>query len=147
MSDPATVLRPALKTWLTADTAVIAAFGSNPVRVFKKTPPVNQHPLYVELLGIDVDDDLAECLDATEVTLTTYVTSLTSPPGFEEAEAMCAAVKASYARLETDIGNSPQFTIAGFRVRGVQSRSACFQDATGKSVQGIVTTNLWIDPV
>jgi len=148
MSDPASVLRPALATWLRGDTEVRAAFGANTVKVFAKIPLVNEPMPYVWLAGFDVEDDSAECLDATQVVLQIDVWSLTSPPGFAEAEAIAAAVGAALKRIEEDVGNSPEFSISGFRVVAVQfDRTAYLTDPSdGKTVHAIISATLSVDP-
>lgn len=148
MSDPALVLRPALETWLRADTEVIAAFGSRPVKVYKTLPPVNAVAPYIFIAGLDVADDLAECLDATQVHVQLDVWSLMDPPGFSQAEAIARAAKASLVRLE-DSGDSPAFTIAGFRVTAAQPVSTRYltDPSDGKTVHAVILITLSIDPV
>jgi hypothetical protein len=148
MSDPASVLRPGLADWLRDDTEVIAAFGSNTVKVFAKIPPVNSPMPYIWIAGLEVEDDTAECLEATQVILQVDVWSLTSPPGFAEAEAIAKAVKSALTRMEEDVGNSPEFTIAGFRVVACQhDRTSYLTDPSdGKTVHAIVRATLSVDP-
>lgn len=149
MSDPASVLRPALRDWLATDTAVIGAFGSKTVKVFERLPPVNAGSPYIFLAGFLVDDDAAECLDAVQVELQVDVWSLTTPPGFAEAEAIAKAVAASLLRLEADVGNSPQFSIAGHRVVAVQLGSTQYltDPSDGKTVHAVIRATLSVDPV
>ncbi len=147
MSDPAAVLRPALKDWYRTDAGVIAAFGVKAVKVFSQLPPINEKPPYVLIPGLLIEDDSADCLDAVQVPLDIDVWSLTSPPGFAEAELIAAAVRASTARLADT--NSPAFTIAGFRVVAVQAgRTQYLTDPSdGKTVHAVVGATLSIDPV
>jgi hypothetical protein len=148
MSDPASVLRPALATWLRTDTEVRAAFGSNTVQVFAKLPPVDARAPYIFLAGLDVEADDAECLDASQVILQIDVWSLTSPPGFTEAETIAKAVQSALRRMEEDVGNSPEFSISGFRVVAVQyDRTSYLTDPSdGKTVHAIVAATLSVDP-
>lgn len=150
MSDPASVLRPALATWLRADTEVLAAIGSGAAtRIYSKLPPVNAAPPYVFIAGLSVLDDIAECLDATEVNLQVDVWSLTNPPAFTEAETIAKAVKASLVRMEDNAGNSPGFSISGFRVVSVQPQSTDYltDPSDGKTVHAVIRATLAIDPV
>lgn len=148
MSDPASILRPALAAWLRNDTEVIAAFGVNPLKILSKTSPVNVGYPYVWIAGFDVEDDTAECLDATQVILQIDVWSLTSPPGFAEAEAIAKAVKASLTRMENAVGNSPELTLSGFRVVAVQhDRTNYLTDPSdGKTVHAVIRATLSVDP-
>lgn len=148
MSDPTLELAPALLTWLRADAGVIAAFGANAVRVFDAFPPANQAKPYLLIAGLDVEDDGAECLDAVQVPLQIDVWSLTNPPGFTEARRLARAVQASVRRLE-DTGDSPAFTIAGFRVVAVQLGATRYltDPSDGKTVHAVVGATLSVDPV
>jgi len=148
VSDPASVLRPGLADWLRDDTEVIAAFGGNTVKVFAKVPPINAAIPYVWIAGFDVEDDSAECLDATQVALQIDVWSLTTPPGFAEAESIAAAVRASMVRMADD-GDSPLFSISGFRVVAVQiDRTQYLTDPSdGKTVHAVIAATLSVDPV
>lgn len=148
MSDPSLVLRPALAAWLRTDTEVMAAFGSKQVKVLQKIPVPNDPKPYVFLAGFSVDDDIAECLDATQVELQIDVWSLTSPPGFAEAATIAGAVKASIFRLADD-GNSPPFSIAGFRVVAVEPLSTDYltDPSDGATVHAVIRIRLSIDPV
>lgn len=148
MSDPAGVLRPALADWLRADTGIIAAFGANAVRVYEQLPPTNAHKPYIFLAGFDIEDDTAECLDAVQVVLQLDVWSLTTPPGFAEAEAIAAAVKAALLLMDADAGHSPEFTIAGFRVVAVQANATRYltDPSDGKTVHAVIGATLSVDP-
>lgn len=148
LSDPASVLRPALATWLKTDTEVVAAFGSKTVKVFSKVPPVNESMPYIWIAGFEVEDDSAECLDATQVVLQVDVWSLTSPPGFTEAEAIAKAAKASLTRMESAVGNSPELSLSGFRVVAVQhDRTSYLTDSSdGKTIHAILRATLSVDP-
>jgi hypothetical protein len=148
MSDPASVLRPGLATWLRTDTEVIAAFGAKTVKILSKLPPVNEPYPYIFIAGLDVEDDTAECLDATQVILQIDVWSLTSPPSFTEAETIAKAVKSALTRMEEDIGNSPEFSISGFRVVAVQhDRTSYLTDPSdGKTVHAVIRATLSVDP-
>lgn len=149
MSDPASILRPALADWLRDDTEIVSAFNGNAVKVFARIPPVNAGYPYIWLAGLDIEDDTAECLDATQAILQIDVWSLTSPPSFTEAETIAAAVKASLTRMEEDVGNSPEFSISGFRVVAVQhDRTQYLTDPSdGKTVHAMVRATLSVDPV
>lgn len=146
MSNPSVVLRPALETWFRGDTQVIASFNGKTVKVYKSLPPVNAVAPYIFIAGLTVLDDIAECLDATEVDLQIDVWSLTDPPGFAEADAISTAVKASIFRLQNT--DSPAFTIAGFRVVAVQPISTDYltDPSDGKTVHAVIRATLSIDP-
>lgn len=148
MSDPASVLRPALASWIRTDTEVIAAFGSNTVKVFSRTPPVNAGYPYIWIAGLDIEGDDAECLEASQVILQIDVWSLTSPPGFTEAETIAKAVQSTLRRMEEDVGNSPEFSISGFRVVAVQfDRTSYLTDPSdGKTVHAVIAATLSVDP-
>lgn len=149
MSDPASVLRTALATWLRTDTGIITAFGANMVKVFAKLPPINAGYPYIYIAGFEVDDDSVECLQATQVILQIDVWSLTTPPAYTEAETIAAAIKSALLRMEADVGNSPAFTISGFRVVAVQfDRTSYLTDPSdGKTVHAVINATLSVDPV
>lgn len=148
MSDPSSVLGPALKAWLETDTEVIAAFGSKPVKVFDVLPPPNEGSPYIFLAGGFVIDALADCYDAAEVDLQVDVWSLTSPPGFNVARRIAAAVKASLKRTE-DTGDSPAFTLSGHRVVSAEPLSTNYltDPSDGKTVHAVIAVRLSIDPI
>lgn len=149
MSDPALLLGPALAAWLRADTEVRAAFGSNAVKVLDKLPQPNTPMPYVTVDGTDVDDGLeAECLDAVEVFVTLGVWSLPSDGDRTEARRLCAAIRTSLALMLSSVGHSPEFTIAGYRVRGVYDvRTQYLTDPSdGKTIHGVIAATLSIDP-
>ena len=128
------------------DAGVITAFGSNPVRVLS-IPAVNQPAPYVHIPPFRVENAEAECLDAVDVFVQIEAWSLTSPPGYDEADAICAALNAAMARME-DTGDSPAFTIAGFRVARAQYRATFpVADFSKKTVGRAVTYRLEIDPL
>lgn len=148
MSDPAGELRAALEPWLRTDPGVVAAFGSNRVKVYKTLPPVNAEPPYIFIAGLTIRDEIAECIDAAEADLQIDVWSLTDPPGFAEAEIIAKAVKACLAALEDD-GDSPPFTIADHRVVSVQPISTQYltDPSDGKTVHAVILVTLRVDPV
>lgn len=119
------------------------------MQVFSKLPPVNSIAPYIFLGGFFVDDDSAECLSATQVNLSIDVWSLTSPPGFTEAETIAKAVKAALQRMEEDVGNSPEFSISGFRVVAVQAQGTDYltDPSDGKTVHAVIRATLSVDPV
>lgn len=144
MSDPTDVLGPALKAWLETDTEVIAAFAGKPVKVFNEIPPANEPMPYVLLAGLDVSDDLADCLDAAEVNASIDVWSRTLAP----ARAIAKAVKASIARTE-DTGDSPAFSPSGQRVVVAQPLGTIYltDPSDGRTVHAVITATLSVDPV
>jgi hypothetical protein len=148
MSDPAGELRAALEPWIRSDAGVIAAFAGQTVKVFATLPPVNAVPPYIFIAGLFVRDDIAECMDAAEVDLQIDVWSLTSPPGFVEAERIAKAVKILLAALEDD-GDSPAFTVAGYRIVSVQPISTNYltDPSDGKTVHAVVQLTLTVDTV
>jgi hypothetical protein len=147
MSDPASQLRTAIEAWLRDDTDVIAAFGAKPVKVFKTLPPVNATAPYIFLAGFFVQDEQADCYDAAIVDVQVDVWSLTSPPGFAEAEAIAEAVKASLNR--TDDGDSPAFILADHRVVAVEPVSTQYltDPSDGKTVHAVIAARLSVDPI
>lgn len=149
MSDPASVLRPGLATWLRTDTEIVTAFGSSTPQVYAKLPPINAAYPYIFIAGMDVESDDAECLRASQVILQIDVWSLTIPPGFTEAETIAKAVKSAIYRLQADVGNSPQFSISGFRVVDAQvDRTSYLTDPSdGKTVHAVISATLSVDPV
>ena len=148
MSDPALELGPALATWLRADTEIIAGFGINTVRVFDKLPQPNTSMPYITIDGLDVDDDTAECLDATQVILNIGVWSLPADGDRAQARRLARAVQSALRRMEEDVGNSPEFSIAGFRVVAVQyDRTSYLTDPSdGKTVHAVIRATLSVDP-
>lgn len=147
LSDPSAALRPALAEWLRDDTDVIAAFGANPVRVLSKVPPTNQTPPYAFIPPFQVFDDSAECLDAVEVDVQVEAWSLTTAPGYAEVEALCAALNTAMKRTE-DTGDSPAFSVSGWRVVSAQYISTTpLADLSKKTAGSAVTYRLAIDPV
>lgn len=148
MSDPAGELREALEPWIRADTEVRAAFEGKTVKVYKTLPPVNAVPPYVFLAGFFALDDLAECMDNSEVDLQIDVWSLTDPPGFEEAERIAPAVRGSVLRIEDD-GDSPAFTLDNFRVVSVQPISTTYltDPSDGKTVHAVISVRLTVDQI
>jgi hypothetical protein len=144
MSDPTLELGPGLKTWLEGSTEVIAAFGAAPVLVFDDTPPTNQAKPYLYIAGLDPDDDSAECLDATQVALQLDAWTKTRA----EARRLLRAAKVRVLAMADD-GDSPLFTISGFRVVAVQAvRTQYLTDPSdGKTIHGLLEALLSIDPV
>jgi hypothetical protein len=148
MSDPSAPLREGLKTWIRADTEVVAAFGSSQVKVFATLPTVNTAPPYVFIDGFFVEDDAADCYDGAIVDGNFHVWSLTTPPGFAQAETIAKAVKASIKRTE-DTGDSPAFTLSGYRVTAVELVSTQYltDPSDGKTVHAVIAARLSVDPV
>lgn len=148
MSDPAGLIRNALETWLRGDSGVIAAFGSKPVKIYSTLPPVDAKAPYVFISGVDPDDDLAACMDNAIVNLELGVWSLTSPPGFTEAEAIAPAVKAAVARMEAT-GDSPAFSISGFAIKSAENLSTQYltDPSDGKTVHAVILARLTVDQV
>jgi hypothetical protein len=149
LPDLAGDLREALEPYLRADTGVIAAFAGKAIKIFKTLPPVNATPPYGFIAGLLVREDRAECVTAFEVDLQLDVWSLTSPPGFAEAQAIGAAFVEAVRAME-DVGDSPPaFDLAGWRIVGVGDITATYltDPSDGKTVHGIVTTTLSVDLV
>jgi hypothetical protein len=148
MSDPALELGPALAAWLRADTEVVAAFGSNTVRILDKLPQPNTDMPYVTIDGLDVDDDSAECLDASQVVLNIGVWSLPNDGDKAEARRMAKAIKTAILRMQEDVGNSPEFSISGFRVVAAQyDRTAYLVDPSdNKTIHAVINATLSVDP-
>lgn len=147
MSEPSAELRPALRTWLKADTEVAAAFGVKTVKVFAQLPAPNEGYPYVVLAGFLNEDEAADCYDAVIVNLQVDVWSLTSPPGFAEAETIAKAVKASLRRIE--LGSSPAFTLASHRVVAVELNGTQYltDPSDGRTVHAVINARLSVDPL
>lgn len=143
MSDPTLELGPGLKAWLEASTEVIAAFGAAPVLVFDATPPTNQAKPYLYIAGLDPEDDTAECLEATQVRL--QLDAWTKERA--TARTLLRAAEARIRALEDD-GDSPAFTLAGFRVVAVDiERTSYLSDPSdGRIVHGALFASLSVDP-
>ena len=149
MSDPSDVLGPALVAWWRADSDVIAAFGANVVQVLDNIPQPNTPFPHAFLEGLDVDDSLeVECLEATEVFINLGVYSL--PPNGSKAEIrrLNKAFRKSLKRMESGVGNSPEFTLAGYRVVGVYGiRTQVLVDPSdNKTLHGVINATLSVDP-
>ena len=151
MSDPALELGPALAAWLRADGDVIAAFAASSatLKVLDKIPLPNTPKPYIFIDGVDDGETPAECLDATEAFLNIGIWSLPTDGDKAEARRIGKAVRKALARMENDIGNSPEFTLAGFKVRGVYDvRTAYLTDPSdNKTIHGVLNATLSIDPV
>lgn len=146
MSDPSVVLRPALRSWLKADTEVVAAFGAKEVKVFAKRVPPNTVPPYLSI-SFFIVHDTADCYDGALVETSFAAWSAPTPADNEEAGRIIAAVQASVARAAAS-GNSPAFTMAGFRL--VESQPLSTQEIEqpdGKTVQALHRALLSIDPL
>lgn len=147
MSDPSSELRPALRTWIKADTEVVAAFGAREVKVFAFIPKPNTASPYVVISGFFNEDEEADCYGAVIANVQVDVWSLTTPAGFAEAEGIVEAVKASLKRTE-DTGDSPAFTLSNHRVVAVELVSTQYlvDPADGLTVHAVITARLSIDP-
>jgi hypothetical protein len=147
VSEPSAELRPALRTWLKADTEVVAAFGAKTVKVFAQLPAPNEGYPYVVLAGFFNEDEAADCYDAVIVNLQVDVWSLTSPPGFSEAETIAKAVKASLRRIE--LGSSPAFTLTSHRVVAVELNGTQYltDPSDGRTVHAVINARLSVDPL
>jgi hypothetical protein len=147
VSEPSAELRPALRTWLKADTEVAAAFGAKTVKVFAQLPAPNEGYPYVVIAGFFNEDEAADCYDAVIVNLQVDVWSLTSPPGFSEAETIAKAVKASLRRIE--LGSSPAFTLASHRVVAVELNGTQYltDPSDGRTVHAVINARLSVDPL
>ena len=117
MSIPARELRAALEPWLRNYSAVVAAFGAKPVRVFGQLPAVNVPAPYLAIAGLKVRLEPVECLDSCEADLQIDAWSLTDPPGFVEAEALADACVQALQAIVDD--GSPGFSLDGYRVVAV----------------------------
>jgi hypothetical protein len=149
LTDLAGDLREGLEPYLRGDTGVIAAFAGKAIKIFRTLPPVNAVSPYGFIAGLLVREDRAECLTAFEVDVQLDVWSLTSPPGFSEAQAVGSAFVAALRAME-DIGESPPaFSLAGWRIVTVGEISANYltDPSDGKTVHGVVTATLSVDLV
>jgi hypothetical protein len=148
MSEPSAQLRPALRTWLKADTEVATAFGAREVKVFAFLPKPNTTMPYVVISGFQTEDEAADCYDAVEVNVQIDVWSLTVPAGYTEAETIAEAVKAALRRLE-DTGDSPAFTLADHRVVAVELLSTQYltDPSDGLTVHAVIAARLSVDPI
>lgn len=143
MSDPTLELGPGLKTWLETSTEVVAAFAGSPVLVFDETPPANTPKPYLYIAGLDPDDDSAECLDATLVNLQLDAWTRNRA----DARRLLRAAKARVLAMADD-GDSPLFSIAGFRIVAAQAiRTQYLTDPSdGRTVHGLLEASLSVDP-
>ncbi len=148
MSDPAGEIRAALEPWLRGWTSIRQAFGSKTVKVYKTLPPPDATAPYLFIAGMTTLDDSAECLDSAEVEVQVDVWSLTSPPGFTEAEAIAAAARDAIVATEVT-GDSPAFTLTNFRVVAAQHVSTTYltDPSDGKTVHAVILTRLYVDRV
>jgi hypothetical protein len=148
MSEPSAELRPALRTWLKADTEVVASFGAKDVKVFAALPQPNTSAPYISISGFSNEDEEADCYGAVVANVQMDIWSLTSPPGFTEAETIAEAVKASLKRME-DTGDSPAFTLSSHRVVAVQLVSTLYltEPSDGRTVHAVIQARLSIDPL
>jgi hypothetical protein len=147
MSEPSAELRPALRSWLKADTEVVAAFSGKEVKVFAKLPRTSVAPPYVAIAGFQNEDEAADCYSASIVNLQIDVWSKTTPADFTEAETIAAAVKASVKRTE-DTGDSPAFTLTGHRVVTVELISTDYlpEPYDAETVHAVIRARLSVDP-
>lgn len=147
MSEPSAELRPALRTWLKADTEVVAAFGAKTPKVFAQIPKPDEKYPYVLLSGFFNEDEAADCYSAVIVNLQVDVWSLTEPPGFAEAEGIAAAVKASLLRINE--GDSPAFTLASHRVVFVELAGTQYltDPSDGRTVHVVINARMSVDPL
>lgn len=148
MSEPSTELRPALRTWLKADTEVVAAFGAKEVKVYAKLPKANLQPPYVAISGFANEDEEADCYEGVIVNLQVDVWSKTTPADFTEAETIARAVKASIKRTE-DTGDSPAFTMSSHRVVAVDLISTDYltEPFDADTVHAVIRARLSVDPL
>jgi hypothetical protein len=148
MSDPTAQLRPALRTWLKADTEVATAFGAREVKVFAAQPRPNEAMPYVVIPGMSPEDEVADCYDAAIVSVDLHVWSKTAPATYTEAETIAAAVKASLKRTE-DTGDSPAFTLANHRVVAVEVLATEYlnEPFDPDTVHAVIRTRLSVDPL
>lgn len=145
-ADPCALLRPALKAWIKADTAVIAAFAGKTVKVFAGFPPANTAKPYVVIASLFAAPLIGDCFAGSEVDYQLDVWSLTDPPGSAEAEAIAPAVAvAAVAMADPD---SPAFGIAGWAVKAVQPISTSYltDPSDGKTAHALIRGRITLAP-
>jgi hypothetical protein len=123
---------------LAADTGVIAAFGLNPVAIYR-VPPTDAPFPYLGLPGAHVLDCIAEGFDGADATLQVDIWSRPDPTDYAEAEAIAAAVSAWARNLA--------FVIPGFVfVRALPIDTRMLMDRDGQTIHGVVTLEISADP-
>lgn len=145
-ADPCGVLRPALRTWLKADAAVIAAFEAKTVKVFAGFPPANTAKPYVVIASLFASPLIADCFAGSEVDYQLDVWSLTDPPGFAEAAAIAPAVAVAAAAIADP--DSPAFEIDGWSVKAVAPISTSYltDPSDAKTAHALIRGRITLAP-
>jgi hypothetical protein len=138
MSNPSPTLFPAVVASLAADAGVIAAFGDNPVAIYR-VPPSDAPCPYLGLPGAHVLDMIAEGFDGADACLQVDVWSRPDPTDYAEAEAIAAAVSAWAARAVLVV---PGFAV--IRILPIDTRVLMERD--GQTVHGVVSLEISADP-
>jgi Protein of unknown function (DUF3168) len=133
MSDPALAVQGAYVARLKAQVAAVSS------RVYERAPQNVTFP-FLQIGDIQTVEDGAECLDATEVTVTLHIWS--RAVGSVEGRTLAAACRTALHEWLPDLSAS------GFRcVEHMHRTSRVMADPDGITSHGVLTFRLLIDPV